>query len=433
MREPPVSAPPASAPPLWADFRLLIYLFIAFRLTMGLVYQPFVFRLNEEDGTPATVERGMSSFGDLRYFYGMVRLSDDGDWPYRDYWYEHPPVSTLLFLGVDRLIGLFGAVEYRTWAFGVGLVLLAADVANLILLRDLARRLHGEAVGLSLAWIYALLAAPLIISWWTFEPLVLLTILLALWALLHGRRDRSAAAAAVGILTKYTPVLILPAVWRFYPWRAAMRYTAITLLIAGGGFALMIAWGGDMAVSSLRAQFHKASYQTVWALLDGNMRTGRLGDLDTRVDADTALKPDGHAPVIPAGLRAIPFALAGGWIFTRRMRHDDRSVVAFFTLTVILFFLWAQGWSPQWTVALVPLILLNFPHRDGVLLGLLISFASFVEYPVLFMQTDPSDGAITGTLVPPYVLLILLRTALLAAVGVALVRQITTEKGAVHA
>ncbi len=45
---------------------------------------------------------------------------------------------SLLFLGVYRLIGLFGAVEYRTWAFGVGLILLAVDVGNLILLRDLA-------------------------------------------------------------------------------------------------------------------------------------------------------------------------------------------------------------------------------------------------------------------------------------------------------
>ncbi len=42
------------------------------------------------------------------------------------------------------------------------------------------------------------------------------------------------------------------------------------------------------------------------------MRTGRLSDLDTRVDPDTALKPDGHAPVIPAGLRLIPFRGGGG-------------------------------------------------------------------------------------------------------------------------
>ncbi|RPI99684.1 MAG: hypothetical protein EHM39_06090, partial [Chloroflexi bacterium] len=284
MREPPASAP------LWADFRLLMYLFIAFRLTMGLVYQPFIFRLNEDDGTPAAVERGMSSFGDLRYFYGMVHLSDESVWPYRDYWYEHPPVSTLLFLGVNRLIGLFGAVEYRTWAFAVGLVLLAADVGNLILLRNLARPLHGESMGLALAWVYALLAAPVIVSWWTFEPLVLLMILLALYSLLYGRSDRSAVAAAAGILTKYTPVLILPAVWRFYPRRVAARYTAITLLLAGGVFVLMVAWGGEMAVSSLRAQFHKSSDQTVWALIDGNMRTGWFGNFDERYDADTALE-----------------------------------------------------------------------------------------------------------------------------------------------
>jgi len=98
--------------------------------------------------------------------------------------------------------------------------------------------------------------------------------------------------------------------------------------------------------------------------------------------------------------------------------------VAFVTLTLILFFLWAQGWSPQWTVTLLPLILLNFPHRDGVLAGLLLSFASFVEYPVLFMHTDASNGAITGALVLPYALLIGVRTALLIALAAALVRRL---------
>jgi hypothetical protein len=131
--------------------------------------------------------------------------------------------------------------------------------------------------------------------------------------------------------------------------------------------------------------------------------------------------------VIPPGVRLIPFAALGLFIFTRKLRQDDQGVVAFFTLTLILFFLWAQGWSPQWVLTLIPLILLNFPHREGVLLCLLISVASFVEYPVLFMHTGPMGGEITGNLVPPYVMLILVRTALLVALAVALYRQLTRK------
>jgi hypothetical protein len=425
MREPPRQH--MSVADVLVDFRLLLYLFVGLRLMLAFVYQPFIFDLYEADGTPAIAERGMTSFGDFRYFYAVARLSDDGDWPYRDYWYEHPPVSSALFIGVYKLLGLFGGAEYRLWAFVAGVILLVVDVGNLILLRDLGRHLHGESTAAALSWFYALLAAPLILPWWTFETLVVFLMLLALLWLLRGRQDRPAVITALGLLTKYTPVLILPAVWRFYGRRYAIRYTGVTLLIAACGLGLMIAWGGRMAVSSLLAQFHKASYQTVWALVDGNTRTGRLVDLQARYDPDTAYEPYGHAAVIPSGVRLIPFAGMGLYVFTRRLRQDDQGVVAFFALTAILFFLWAQGWSPQWVLTLTPLILLNFPTREGVLVCLLISLASFVEYPVLFMYTGAADGEITGNRVPLYVMLILVRTALLVALVVALYRRLTQK------
>jgi hypothetical protein len=411
------------------DFRLLLVLFVGLRLTLAFVYQPMVSEVYEKDGTPLAVEQGMTSQGDFRYFYALARLSDAGKWPYRDYWYEHPPVSSVLFWGVYRLSG---GAEYRVWAFVVGLILLGVDVGNLLLLRDVGRRLHGEQTAVALCWFYALLAAPIIFPWWDFEPLVVFTIMLALAWLLRGRQDRSAVITALGILTKYVPVLILPVVWRFYDRRAAFRYTAITLIVSGGVFGMMIAWGGRMALSSLLAQFHKSSYQTVWALVDDNWRTGRFSTIEARYDPDTALVPQGNPARIPAGIRLIPFAAVGAFIFSRKLRQDDRGIVAFFTVTVLLFFLWAQGWSPQWVLILIPLILLNFPDRSGVLVCLLISLASFIEYPVLFMRA--ADGVISGNLVPAYVLLIVIRTASLAALVVVLYWRLAQKgEGEVHA
>jgi hypothetical protein len=199
----------------------------------------------------------------------------------------------------------------------------------------------------------------------------------------------------------------------------------LSLGIAALVLALLVAWGGRMAVASLLAQFNKASYQSVWALIDGNMRTGRFSPYVTRTDPDTAFEPYGHGAVIPSWLRLIPFAAAGLYVFTRRLRQDDRGLVAFFTLTLVLFFLWSQGWSPQWALTLTPLILLNFPDRNGVLLCLVLGFVSFVEYPALFMRTAATDGEITGTLIPTYVTLILVRTAALIGLALALYRQLT--------
>lgn len=409
------------------DFRLLLYLFIGFRLMMAVVYQPYTFDLYEADGTPTLAERGMTSFGDFRYFYRLSQLTDDNDLPYRDYWYEFPPVWPVVFIGLYGLMSLRGDIDYASWAAALGLLLTVCDVGNLFLLRRLARRLHGDGMAAALSWLYAILAAPLIFPWWNFEPLVLFLILLALAWLLEGRMERSAVVTALGVLTKYMPVLVLPAVWRFYDRRAAIRYTVISLVIAAGTAGLLIAWGGEMAQASLLAQGNRASYQSFWALIDGNMETGHFAGLDERYDPDAAYTPVGHDAVIPWWLRLIPFAAVGLFIYTRRMRRDDQGVVAFFTVTVVLFFLWAQGWSPQWALTLMPLILLNFPDLNGVLLCLIIAFAGFVEYPALFMRTAETDGAISGALVMPFVLIILFRTALLIGIVVALYIRLTGE------
>jgi hypothetical protein len=428
MNRSAASSEGASAAGMLADFRLLLCLFIGFRLIMGIVYQPYVFDLYAQDGAPAIAERGMSSFGDLRYYYYFAQLSKAGKQPYRDYWYEFPPVSILLFTGVYDLGRLRGEISYMSWATIIGLVMLAFDVGNLILLRWLGRRLHGERAALALPWIYAALAAPLIFPWWTFETLVVFLMLLALVWLLEGRENRSAFVTVCGVLTKYTPILILPTVWRFYDRRRAARYTLIVLLIVGLVFALLIAWGGRMEVGSLLAQFNKASYQSVWALIDGNLSTGRFVDPDQRSDAGTAFTPYGNSPVIPAWLRLILFAAVGLFVFTRRLRQDDRGVVAFFSITIVLFFLWAQGWSPQWALTLTPLILLNFPDRNGVLLCLVIGFISFVEYPALFMRTAQTGGEIAGSLLPTYVMIIVLRTAALIGLAAALYRLMTRKE-----
>jgi len=424
----PIRPESLTIPLLLTDFRLLLYLFIGFRLILAMVYQPYVFEVYEKEGeqyTPITFERGMSIFGDLRYYYHFAKLTQTDTLPYRDYWHEFPPVWITLFTGVYVVIKARGAVDFTGWATAIALIMLSFDVGNLLLLRRLARRLHGERTAVALSWIYAVLAAPVIFPWWTFETMVVFFMLVALTWLLEGRDRPSALMTVMGTLTKYTPILILPTVWRFYSFRRALQYTVISLLIVSLIFGLMLMWGGRMAVASLLSQFNKASYQSVWALLDGNMRTGSFTGPETRFEADNAFKPYGNDPVISALIRLIPFAAIGLYIFTRPMRQDDQGIVAFFSITIFMFFLWAHGWSPQWILTLTPLILLNFPSRDGVLVCLVLGLASFIVYPVMFMRTGETAGEITGALVMPYAFTILLRTGFLVGVVVALYRRLT--------
>ena len=414
-------------PPLLADFRLLVLLFLGLRLTFAVVYQPSLVTIQDSSGEPVTVERGMAVFGDLPYYYQLVLLAQKGILPYRDYWFEFPPLTWGLYAGLYELGGLGDRLTYPAWASLMGLAMIVCDLGVLYLLYRLGKRLYGTQTAMGLAWAYSLLAAPAIISWWTFEPVVVLSMLLSVWWLLDKRLGASALAVVVGGLIKYVPLLLVPGVWRFLSARLAWRYTAMVALTLGVVGAGLWGWGGQMAYASLAAQLRKASYQTVWALLDGNWRTGLFVPPEQRTDPDTALTSTGAPAKVPLGVRTVLFAGPAIYVWARMRRDDARSLVAGYSAITVLFYLWSQGWSPQWLVVLTPLILLNFPHRLGVMACLVLAFGAFLEYPGLFMRAGNTGGAIGEALRPLYALLILARTGLLIGIVVALGRQLGHE------
>lgn len=403
---------------LTRDFRLLVILFVMFRLITAIVYQPYI--VNE-------VERGLTTWGDLRYHYDVARQSADGHYPYADFWYEYPPLFPALSVALYRFLALRGAVDYTAYASALGLILLAADAGNLLLIRRIARRLYGDARATELCWVYALLPMFLVLNWWTFDGLIALFLLLGLALLLEGRMAPSGAATAAGTLTKFVPAALLPAVWRFRPRREALLWTGVAAGATLLALVPLLLAGGEYAAASLTAQFSKASYQTVWALLDGNLTTGIFGSVPDKYDAANAYALTGNPAVIPWWLRLIPFAAIGMYIYTRRLRDDDRGVLAFATITLVLFVLWSQGWSPQWMSWLAPLLLLCFPQFDNVVAILILGLLAFVEYPMLFGHTGDTAGALTGPAALALHLTVTVRTVLLVGYAAALYRLLTSK------
>lgn len=401
---------------LLADFRLLLYLFVGLRVTLLLAYQPFLI-----DG----VERGTGVQGDRAYHYALAELSAEGYLPFRDYWSEFPPVWYLLTTAVYQMQG--ENANYTGWSMVLGIILIAFDAGNLVLIRRIGSRLHGEATGMSLAWVYALLAAPLIFLWWNFETMVAFWLLLGLWWLLEGREIRSAVVVAIGALTKFTPALLLGAVFRFRELPAALRYVAVAVGIFALAYLPLFAQNAAMTLPSLTAQFGKSSYQTVWALVDGNYRTGNFGDVASHFDPAQASVPTGNPAVIPGFVRLAIAAAVGLWVYARSRRFDDRGLVAFVAITLLIFFLQAQGWSPQWLVQIIPLVLLSFPTKNGVLMVLLLGLLAFVEYPFLFIRTGDTGGEIAGALVMPFVIVVVARTAILVGLCVALYQRLRQD------
>lgn len=404
-----------SIPGLLADFRLLVILFVAMRLMLLMVYQPLII-----DG----LERGMSAGGDFAHYFGLGALVKNGLLPFRDWWSEFPPIPSYL---IALVIGLTGGENYAAFAALFGLIMLLADVGVLIMLRNIAGKLHGANTGIATAWIYALMVAPLVFIWWNFEILVAFFLLLGLWWLLKKQDVRSALAAGVGALVKFTPALLLGAALRFRERKIGLRYTLITIGVFVLIYGLLFAQNSQMTLPSLTAQFNKASYQTVWALIDGNYKTGNFGSPESHLDPATADILYGNPSVVPGFVRLGVAGLIGLFVFWKTRRFDDKGLVAFVTITLLIFFLQAQGWSPQWLAQIIPLVLLCFPTRNGILVCLMLSMVTFTEYPVLFIRTGDMGGEISGALVMPFVILVLARTLILLGLCMALYRRLRQE------
>lgn len=398
---------------LLGDMRLLLLLFIGFRMVFLLAYEPL--RL-------ADVERGVSAGGDFLYYFQLGSLSERGLLPFRDWWSEFPPIPSMLVTLVYQLGGQND--NYSGFAILLGLIMLVFDAGNLLLVRRIGAHLHGQNTGMALAWIYALLSVPAIFIWWNFEPLAAFFLLLSLSALLTGRESRSAVWAAIGALVKFTPAVTAAAMLRFRPRSAIVRFLAIFGGVFLTIYALLMIQNAAMTLPSLTAQFNKSSYQTVWALIDGNYRTGNFGPAEERLDPANASVMTGNPAVIPGWLRLGAALGLGVIVFFTVRRTDDKGIVAFVTLALLIFFLQAQGWSPQWLAQIVPLVLLCFPTRLGVQVIVLLTIATFAEYPFLFIRTGDTGGVISGALQTPFVVLVLARTAILVGICLALYRRL---------
>jgi hypothetical protein len=189
-------------------------------------------------------------------------------------------------------------------------------------------------------------------------------------------------------MVKFLPVILLATLWRARGLKSALIYGLVTLLISlviFGPFALL---NPRMTLASLQAQAGKSSYQTVWALIDGNYTTGNFGPLDDHFEPAKATQPVNNPAQFPTWLTLIPFGLLGLFVLTRpRVLADpDLDAVLFTTLTFVIFFLWSQGWSPQWQTFLIPLLLLSFPAGRAVLFIIVLGFINFLEWPVILSR-----------------------------------------------
>lgn len=352
-----------------ANFRLLLLLFVGFRLSL-LAFWP---------------ADQLARWSDYDYYYQVARWVDQGWLPYLHYWVEYPPLFSYLAVLLYLLTS-----HYVAFATVLALVQLVFEVGSLVLLHRLARRALGEAHANRVAWVYALLFAPVATWWLSFDSLAVFLFLLAVERWLAGHRTQSALAAGVGGLVKWFPMLFLPVAVRFRrDWREALRYvlvaTAVVMVILG----LLALLSPMYTLASLRSLASRASWQTVWALLDGNLGTGAYNA--NRLDPAEAILPQGNPARVPTWLTLLLFGGVYLWLWARgapagTTQGRDLRLVRFATITLLVFFLWSRGWSPQWLGMLAPLALISLPLERAALYMVVLTFVNIAEWPVLLSR-----------------------------------------------
>jgi hypothetical protein len=187
-------------------------------------------------------------------------------------------------------------------------------------------------------------------------------------------------------LVKFFPALGLIIAWRVLPWKKALWISGVTL---GAG---ILVYGGlwlaspRFTLASLRSQGSKGSWETVWALVDGNLATGLFGPEVERLNPALAGVARGNSARIPAWITLIVLGGIGLWGFFKARGENDLQRLALLGWCWSLFLLWSPGWSPQWLLYLLPLILLVLPERRAVLVALLWVLVNLVEWPLLLSR-----------------------------------------------
>ncbi len=239
--------------------------------------------------------------GDYWNFYHQASLG----WPYIDYWTEFPPVFPL----IAKLI--YSLVNGREIAFGYCLGILvslfqAGTVVIVFRLEDIISK--GKTLPVR-SLVYTALTIGLFYSWSYFDPLAVFFMLLGIYWFVEEKDIPASISVSIGILTKWFPGLILPALWKIRSKREFLQNSIIVLGI------VILVWGGlyllnsDFTSASITAQANKGSWETIWALLDENLSTGNFNPgVDRLVPESATLRTGNDALISPW----ISFLIFGG-------------------------------------------------------------------------------------------------------------------------
>jgi hypothetical protein len=389
-----------------SDFLLILVLFVSFRLMLMISFSP--------GGV-------LTNYTDHFYYYSMAQLSEDGYYPMVNLWSEYPPLSAYLSLAAYVLARAVhpGFVHYT---LVLAASMLAFESANLVLLYLIARKLWKRTISLRICWIYSCLLIPMFYWWGSLELLIAFFCLLTVYLFLQDRHGLSAVALGMGILAKYTPLLLLPPIYRLSTGRTPRaKYLLVTGVIVALGFLPFLVLSPQYVLASFRVLAGLPPWQTLWAVVQGDFGTGGLGPIEVHMDLGAIPRGSASSYLPLWFIATLVLGLFCSYVLLRKRIQvgRDRGMVVLSAMMFCVFFLLSKGWSPDWLVVLIPFILLVFPDWRGVLYCLTLSFNDLLEWPLFFVAV-PHRPEI-------FVLIVVVRTLILLLLLVNLYQELGKE------
>jgi hypothetical protein len=320
---------------------------------------------------------GIKSYGDFWNFFQIAEIGT----PYIKLWVEFPPV----FPFISRFGYLLSSGREHTYILLMAIIFSFFQAGTVYLVGCVLEKISQESIQERLI-VYFAITIGVFYGWAYFDSINVFFLVLGVYFFVTEKDSLSAAAIAFGALTKWIPLILIPVIWKRRSWKKAVRYTVISLAIITMVWAGLFLIAPENVKASLYSQNVKGSWESIWALLDGNLKTGNFGPEVDRTDPGTIIgvvKPD---EFIPSWLSLLLIGGFGFWIYLKSNIENNHQAVALLGFTLTLFLLWTPGYSPQWVLLLIPLVIISSQNSQYALLAVLILLVNLLEWPVLLSR-----------------------------------------------
>jgi len=341
------------------------------------------------------------------YFLSTAHLTDRGYYPLINHWIEYPPVFPWLNALLYRLsLWLMPGSGSTTLFFALlGLVFTLCEIGIFILIYRIINHVTNQKLATIAAFIFAITSWPTYLFYGWYDPIAAFFLMLGLERLVVGRFTTSAVATALGFLTKLFPFILVAVVLRV---ESSIRKRVLYVLVVAGVIAIVVLpfayINPEMMAATLRWLPNKSTYQTVYALVDGYLSYGEAPGAWQFTDPNQAGWVH-HPSRVPTLLITIIFAVIGLYVYTRpRPPNNKVAMVVLSGLIMQLMLLYLKGYSPQFILWFLPLIILILPDARGLWYALSFAIVNALEYPLYFTFWEHTP--------PILVVIILARTIL---------------------